>query len=338
ELNITTVATISSSFISSRANDDSFQVAFRSMGGIITSSQQFDDSAVDVKPQLQAIVDSNAKVIVLQALPGAAKTVFQQAADVGITPANGYQWVGDDAATQDQVFTGDNLIRDAMQGMIGISPNFGEGPVYDAFLDLWEACNGQTFAEYAGCGDRNPNRFAPHTYDSVYTIARAAHNLIETGQDPSDGDLLLAEMLNQSFDGTTGRVSFMANGDREGVYNLLNLAGTTFLDIGNFHKESGLGLTQSVTWSSGFTPGTVVVTQIETTLERITVVETEWETTTESWTTNIGETTTIIKTETIEIHTLEKTTETTGSSTVDFPFIAFFAVVSLMAFRGIRKR
>lgn len=338
ELNITTVATISSSFSWGRQNDVSFQETFRSMGGIITTSQQFNDGAVDVKPQLQAIVDSNAKVIVLQAGVEEARTVFRQAADVGITAANGFQWVGNDVTAQDLIFGSDTLMRDAMQGMIGATVNLGEGPVFDGFLDLWDTCNGQTPSQYAGCGDRSPNTYAVFTYDVVYSFAIAAHNLIEAGQDSSDGDLLLAELLGLSFDGATGRVSFRVNGDREGVHNLLNLIGTSFVDIGNWHKFSGLILTNSLSWASNFTPGTVVVTQIETTIETITLEETETKVTTETKSVNAGETTTVTEVETTEIHIIETTTETTGTATVDFPFSLIFIIVGIFTFRKKIKR
>jgi ABC-type branched-subunit amino acid transport system substrate-binding protein len=259
ELGINEVATLSTNDDYGSGGISVFETAFEADGGTVVTSQQFDQAASDVLTQLQAIVDSGAKVIVLNTIVGDAKTVFSQAEDVGITPANGYQWIGTDGSTQDQVFTDesnnvDTVLRDAMQGMLGTAPNTGEGVKYEAFLDLWEDCYGSDSDEYAGCGDREPNTYATFAYDAVYAFAYAAQEMIDASGDPTDGSALLTTLASLEFAGATGPVSFDANYDRLGVYDVLNHDGTNFVDIGNWDKDNGLVLTEDVEWASGFDP------------------------------------------------------------------------------------
>jgi neutral amino acid transport system substrate-binding protein len=260
DLGIKEVATLSTNDDYGSGGINVFKTAFTDLGGTIATAQQFAQGASDVLTQLQAIVDSKATVIVLNTIVGDAKTVFNQAADVGITPEDGYQWVGTDGSTQDQIFTDesnvvDTALRAATKGMFGTAPNAGVGAVYSSFLDLWETCYGSDTSEYAGCGDRSPNTYATYAYDAVYAFAYAAQNMIDAGDDPTDdGPGLLAELAGLEFTGATGAVSFDANYDRIGVYDILNQQGTGFTDIGNWDKNDGLKLDSDIVWASGYTP------------------------------------------------------------------------------------
>lgn len=223
----------------------------------VLSSQRFDQGAVDVKSQLQAIKDSGAHVIVLNAIVGDAKTVFSQADDVGLVGED-YVWVGTDGPTQEAVFetsdgTIDTEIRDSMQGMIGTAPNRGSGPGYEAFLDTWESCNGKDNNTYTGCGDRTPNTFATFAYDAVYAFAYALDRMIKAGTDYTDGDLLLAELKKTDFVGATGRVTFNQFLDRNALYDILNLQGDSFKVVGSWSETDGMSLTGTITWPGGST-------------------------------------------------------------------------------------
>ncbi len=226
-----------------------FESSAKDLGINVVASEKFTQSATDIKTQLQNIKDSGAKVIVLNVIVGDAITVFSQASDLGLTSANGYVWVGTDGPTQATVFENSTAIKDAMQGMIGTSPNRGTGPVYDHFLDLWENCyNGSDDSEYAGCGDRTPNTYATFAYDAVYAFAHAIQKVIDDGKDYTDGDVLLDALYKTEFLGATGSVSFDSNGDRIGVYDLLNLKGDTFEKVGTWDKVNGLQLTGTIYW------------------------------------------------------------------------------------------
>ncbi len=257
EMGFTQIATLATSDDYGLGGITVVEETAREEGIEILSSQRFDQGAVDVKSQLQAIKDSGAHVIVLNAIVGDAKTVFSQADDVGLVGED-YVWIGTDGPTQEAVFenddgTVDTEIKDAMQGMIGTAPNRGSGPGYEKFLDIWESCNGKTSDDYTGCGDRTPNTFATFAYDAVYAFAYALDRMIKAGKDYTDGDLLLAELKKSDFVGATGRVTFNEFGDRNALYDILNLQGDSFKVVGSWSETDGMSITGTITWPGGGT-------------------------------------------------------------------------------------
>ena len=239
------VATLASSDDYGAGGIGNFETAAGDLGIDILASEKFTQGATDIKTQLQNIKDSGAKIIVLNVIVGDAITVFSQAGDLALTSENGYHWVGTDGSTQAAVFENSTTVKTNMQGMIGTAPNRGSGDVFEAFLDIWED---KDPADYAGAGDRTPNTYATFAYDAVYTFAHAFAAMIEAGTDYTDGDALLAELYNTDFTGATGPLTFDENGDRLGVYDVLNLQGDVFEIVGTWDLTNGLNLVEDIFW------------------------------------------------------------------------------------------
>jgi len=72
--------------------------------------------------------------------------------------------------------------------------------------------------------------------------------MITAGTDYTDGDLLLAKLYETDFTGATGPIGFNTDGDREGVYDILNLQGDTFVTVGSWDKTNGRQLTGTIYW------------------------------------------------------------------------------------------
>ena len=68
--------------------------------------------------------------------------------------------------------------------------------------------------------------YAPFAYDAVYAIARAADQTLRSGASLT-GAVLMSTLLNTTFSGASGSVSFDENGDRyTGIsYDVYNMAG-----------------------------------------------------------------------------------------------------------------
>jgi branched-chain amino acid transport system substrate-binding protein len=230
ELGVTSVSTLATSDDYGLGGITVFETAAAAAGITVDVTQRFEPAATDVSTQLATIAAGTARVVVLNAVVGDAKTVFAQAATAGVSSANGFQWVGTDGPTQDQVFEGAASVETAMTGMIGTAPNrgAGTGDGYNHFLDLWECADNGT---YAGAGDRAPNTYATFAYDAVYAFAHAVEAL---GSDATDGAKLLAQLKLTSFVGATGQVKFNDKGDRTGVYDVLNLQSGHFTTVGSF--------------------------------------------------------------------------------------------------------
>jgi ABC-type branched-subunit amino acid transport system substrate-binding protein len=265
-----------------------FEAAYLALGGNLLASQQFPQGASDVSTQLQVIKDSGANVILFNGIVGDTKTVMAQAPAAGITPAAGYQWVGTDGSTQDSVFvatdlTVDTALQAEMQGMFGTAPNRGSGAIFDAFTDSWENCGGQDNTVYPGCGTRVLNTFATFSYDAVYMFAHAAQAMIDAdvaGQGVDNGTALLAQLYKSNYVGATGVVTIDENGDRIGVYNILNHNGTYFNVIGSWDIANGAQFTSNIQYATGYVPavpfvsvttavstGTVTVTSVSVSTE-----------------------------------------------------------------------
>ena len=195
-----------------------FENTFISLGGIVASSQSFYGTDNEVTSQLTAIKDTDVKVILVISFPQNAEVVYTEAEKLGMSINEDFQWIGTSYTAHDG-YTPETM--EQLKGMVGIEFQFNQGAQYESFLDLWESCNGQTQAQYAGCGDREPNLYAPFAYDAVYAFARALDNIIKAELDASDGDLLLQELYGLRFEGATGLVSFDSNGDRNSKYDVL---------------------------------------------------------------------------------------------------------------------
>jgi len=257
EWNFTSVATLATSDDYGLGGIGVFESEATDLGIDVVSSQRFAQGATDIKAQLQSIVDSDVKQIVLNVIVGDAITVFSQAADLGMTAENGYTWIGTDGPTQGAVFENNTKIQNAMQGMVGTRPNTGSDAVYNSFLDLWETCYGADENTYAGCGDRTPNTYATFAYDAVYTFANAFQKMIDNDEADqiSNGTRLLEVLYDTDFTGATGVVKFNENGDRLGVYDVINLVKDQFKVVGTWDTTNGYVETGTIDWDGELVTG-----------------------------------------------------------------------------------
>ena len=100
--------------------------------------------------------------------------------------------------------------------------------------------NGEELGWTDGDGDRTTvHPYGPPSFDAATAVALAIHAVIEAGDDPTDGEKLLAALMDVEFDGLSGKVSFDANGDRDGSrYTILNR---------RYSDESSVGLLEGAT-------------------------------------------------------------------------------------------
>ena len=94
-------------------------------------------------------------------------------------------------------------------------------------------------------GTTTSDSFAPFAYDAVYAIARAADQTLRSGASPA-GAVLMSALLNTTFSGASGSVSFDENGDRyTGIsYDVYNMAGQGMVNLGKWR--------QGATWAERF--------------------------------------------------------------------------------------
>ena len=80
-----------------------------------------------------------------------------------------------------------------------------------------------------------------YAYDAVYALAHAAQIVIDEGGSEFEGAAMREALKKVSFQGVTGTVEFMDNGDREvGVGSaILNHDGGEFVPLGSWTRETG---------------------------------------------------------------------------------------------------
>ena len=119
----------------------------------------------------------------------------------------------------------------------------GDGWCSDATDDdgspLWKTADGACI--WSELDAARSDFYAAFAYDAVYVMAHAIERTLAAspGATEIDGEVLLAELLNTSYVGATGLVSFNEHGDRDTDvrYDVFNVGkqGTVFLGNWNSH-------------------------------------------------------------------------------------------------------
>ena len=114
--------------------------------------------------------------------------------------------------------------------------------------------NGEEIGWTDGDGDRKTvHPYGPPSFDAAVAVATAIHNVIEAGDDPTDGEKLLAALKLVSFEGLSGQVSFDENLDRVGSrYVITNRRDGDTHNVGLL-AGSSLTFSEQVTFSGGKT-------------------------------------------------------------------------------------
>ena len=203
----------------------------------------------DIRKELQKIKDGKSKVILINLIATDAIPVLETAYDLGLTAENGYVWIGSDGVMQREIINQNQAVNQVSQGMIGLNPKPVETANYVKFLDTWENCGGQSSSQYPGCGDRNPNIYAPFTYDSVYFLAYALDTMVRDGLDIFDHQLLVEQLYKTQIQGATGDLQIDDFGDRTGSYSLMNVQGDGITRVGEWKVETGLDISGTIIWN-----------------------------------------------------------------------------------------
>ena len=84
----------------------------------------------------------------------------------------------------------------------------------DAFEEKFRAFSGFRFTPLRDEGEEAINKWAKYAYDSALTLGHALDAVVKAGGDVTDGSAVLSEIRRVDFDGATGRVILLENGDR----------------------------------------------------------------------------------------------------------------------------
>ncbi|MHA1984309.1 MAG: ABC transporter substrate-binding protein [Candidatus Hodarchaeales archaeon] len=216
--------------------------------GTVDTTQTYQPLATDVTAQVQALKDSvdnnGVEFILLNAIDEDAKTVLQEARDLGLTGGN-ITFVLTDGSTTTSTFAGSDDVKEAMQGAIGTTPASLTGEAYNDFLTLWNAET--TCGDIDPCANERtgkvPNSYAPLAYDATYIAAMGFAGALaaDAGFDATDGDdrvtTLLDALYEVTLDGAGGAVAFDSIGEVVGRYDLVTLVNEGWLTVGEWQNN-----------------------------------------------------------------------------------------------------
>lgn len=162
-----------------------------------------------VKVQLQAIIKTNAKIMVcISGLTGLPQ-ILRIGTDLGMFTAN-YGWVMGGQARLVDSFT-DTLSSLMVPGILLIGRYEGEGAGYERLRNDMVALPRATYPYSAAVVGMTTG--IGYVYDSCATIIRAAAEQRNQGMPLSNGTALYKNMNKVHFDGATGAVAY-ENGER----------------------------------------------------------------------------------------------------------------------------
>lgn len=242
-----------------------FAMEVRRSGVDITTEQRFEaHTKASIMENLKEIKESGSAVNLVSAATDDSEKVFQEAIEQGMT-GKGWAWIGTDGATTSPFAESPNLQR-AMQGMIGTRPKNGEGPLYQRLLKIWKEKDATSFPGLVHSPRAlEASAYVAQVYDSVLAYAHALTSLHEAGtinkytprsevQRQVMAELRKMKDANTGFESSTGgKMFFDPQQDAPAVYDVVNLNGDSWINVGSYDPspDQGLRIKKKIVWPGG---------------------------------------------------------------------------------------
>lgn len=242
-----------------------FAVEVRRVGVGITTEQRFEaHTKASIKEHLKEMKESECAVNLVSAATDDSEKVFQEAIEQGMT-GKGWTWIGTDGATTSSFAESPNLQR-AMQGMIGTRPKNGEGALFQRLLKIWEEKDASSYPGLIHSPRMlQASPYVAQVYDAVLAYAHALTRLHEAGtinkystradvQKELITELRKMKDKNTGFDSSTGgKMFFDSDQDAPAIYDVVNLNGDSWVNVGSYDPspDQGLSIKKKIVWPGG---------------------------------------------------------------------------------------
>lgn len=176
-----------------------------------------ENNATDFEPYLRDMHNASARIVLLVTDAFFAARVFKTVARTGLMHGLDHAWLGIDAWTTDALYLADPDVWAGAAGAMGIRKRLDIDPQYK---QLWKDATG---TPYAGFNRSTVDVSGSFAADSVFAIANALDAIYATDVDAAT---LVAKILDETFRGASGLVSFTDLGERKGEFDVVNLNAT----------------------------------------------------------------------------------------------------------------
>ena len=145
------------------------------------------------------------------------------------------------------------------QGIIGVSLSKSRGKIYNQVNEEWMEVDPVEFPSVAGANS-SMSIDVQYAYDSVLFISSALNNLILADGFDENGRIRSTEqfyqiIVNTTVEGVTGKLMLDVLGNREPIYDIVNLrsGNASFSIIGSWNTENGLVFEKEIEFHGGST-------------------------------------------------------------------------------------
>eukprot|EP01130_Rhizamoeba_saxonica_P005436 TRINITY_DN2176_c0_g1_i1.p1 TRINITY_DN2176_c0_g1~~TRINITY_DN2176_c0_g1_i1.p1 ORF type:complete len:1107 (-),score=219.59 TRINITY_DN2176_c0_g1_i1:20-3340(-) len=185
------------------------------------------DSPIDI---ITEVKKSGVTAFIISSYTYEAEILMKEARTQGIT-GKGYTWFGTEGwagiPILEKISSGNDY--DFVNGVIGAAAGFQESEKSLTFQ--------QQINDYSPSTGYGP--YTPYSYDTVYVLAYALHDIMEIQNYDIDDDGFYQNLFSQilhgtNFEGVTGTVSFTVNGDRISRYNFNNIQNGVSVNVGSY--------------------------------------------------------------------------------------------------------
>ncbi|HLF06791.1 MAG TPA: ABC transporter substrate-binding protein [Thermoplasmata archaeon] len=216
--------------IEKRASEKGMEIIFKDL--FLENQPDYDAQAAAMKQAKDAMAPGENVAVLYTSYPEDAVTFFGTAGKLGMLPANGYFWMGNDGIANSDVFVTASGINGYIQGLYATNPASRPG---DAAFAAFE----DAFRKEYGHG---PTAYSATAYDAVGVVIAALKRAgvydgekIKAGLDSLTGPL--------AYQGVSGVKDFDENGDiRSQYYRILKVSGQEFVPTSGWWEDPDAGV------------------------------------------------------------------------------------------------
>ncbi|KAK0599657.1 hypothetical protein LWI29_007366 [Acer saccharum] len=191
--------------------------------------------------ELDKLKRSPCRVFIVHLSLPLAEHFFEQAKNMSMMEED-YVWIATDSFTSLAHSITPSSISSSMEGIVGVKSYISVKE--QKFQDFYRRFRKQFGSEYPEEDNHEPGALAVQAYDAVWSVALAISENKQRNQ------TLLQRISLSNFDGLTGKIQFNKKNETPAVYQIINLTGRSYRELGFW--TDGLGFSKTIDDSANY--------------------------------------------------------------------------------------
>ncbi|KAK4851341.1 hypothetical protein QYF36_014273 [Acer negundo] len=185
--------------------------------------------------ELEKLKRSQCRVFIVHLSLPLAEQFFEQAKNMSMMEKD-YVWIATDSFMSLAHSITASSISSSMEGIVGVKSYISEKE--QKFQDFYRRFRKRFGSEYPEEDNHEPGALAVQAYDAVWSVALAISENKQRNQ------TLLQRISLSNFDGLTGKIQFNNKNETLAVYQIINLTGRSYRELGFW--TNGLGFSKTI--------------------------------------------------------------------------------------------